>query len=74
MLQAIPGAVVILAGVGLIVGRNVVGAGSGIVRTLFYGRPSTEPERRGDSFLPIVLGVGLIIAGCWVLVYSYVLR
>ena len=74
MLQAIPGTVVILAGAGVIVGRNVAGSGSGVVRTLFYGRPSTEAERRGDSLLPIVFGVGMIIAGFWVLVYTYVLR
>ena len=74
MLQAIPGVFVMLLGVVIVVGRNVFGWTSTAARTAVTGRPSTKAERRGDAVLPLVFGIGLIVGGFWILVYTYALR
>jgi hypothetical protein len=67
-MRAIPGVVVIVLGVL----RSVFGSGSSVARTTMTGRPSSEAERRSDSLLPLVFGIGLVIAGFWLVAYALV--
>lgn len=72
--RAIPGVVVIVVGVLTIVLSSVFGSGSSVARATLTGRPSQPAQRRSDSLLPLVFGIGLVIAGFWLVVYALVYR